>query len=179
MLVEIDTNNNVYVAVVSQQYVYLLSRKPVQISTSYYLKKINLVERNYDIYDKELLTIVKTLKEFRAKLMLVNNMLILTDYKNLEYFTTTKVLTLRQVRQSKKLATFDFSITYRPGPLNVYVDALIRRPQDLLSKETLAYYKQVLLLPKLFVEPPTSVAAYVVRVVAYRAIVILLRRSIR
>ena len=66
--------------------------------TSYYSKKMNLVERNYDIYDKELLAIVKTLKEFRAKLMSVENMLILTDYKNLKYFTTTKMLNSRQAR---------------------------------------------------------------------------------
>jgi hypothetical protein len=66
--------------------------------TSYYLKKMNPAERNYDIYDKELLAIVKTLKEFRAKLMSVENMLILTDHKNLEYFITIKMLNSRQAR---------------------------------------------------------------------------------
>jgi hypothetical protein len=59
---------------------------------------MNPAERNYDIYDKELLAIVKTLKEFRAKLMSIENMLILTDHKNLEYFTTTKLLNARQAR---------------------------------------------------------------------------------
>jgi ABC-type Zn uptake system ZnuABC Zn-binding protein ZnuA len=59
---------------------------------------MNPAERNYDIYDKELLAIVKTLKEFRAKLMSIENMLILTDHKNLEYFTTTKLLNERQAR---------------------------------------------------------------------------------
>jgi len=39
--------------------------------TSYYSKKMNPTERNYDIYDKELLAIMKTLKEFRAELMSV------------------------------------------------------------------------------------------------------------
>jgi hypothetical protein len=63
--------------------------------TSYFSKKMNPAKRNYDIYDKELLAIVKTLKEFRAELMLVGNMLVLTDHKNLEYFTTTKLLNSR------------------------------------------------------------------------------------
>ena len=63
--------------------------------TSYFSKKMNPAKRNYDIYDKELLTIVKTLKEFRAELMSVGNMLVLTDHKNLEYFTTTKLLNSR------------------------------------------------------------------------------------
>jgi len=66
--------------------------------TSYYSKKMNPAERNYDIYDKELLAIMKTLKEFRAELMSVQNMLILTNHKNLEYFTTTKMLNSRQAR---------------------------------------------------------------------------------
>lgn len=66
--------------------------------TSYFSKKMNPAERNYDIYDKELLAIMKTLKEFRAELMSVENMLVLTDHKNLEYFTTTKMLNARQAR---------------------------------------------------------------------------------
>jgi hypothetical protein len=66
--------------------------------TSYFSKKMNPAERNYDIYNKELLAIVKTLKEFRAKQMSVENMLVLTDHKNLEYFTTTKMLNVRQAR---------------------------------------------------------------------------------
>jgi hypothetical protein len=96
--------------------------------TSYFSKKMNPAKRNYDIYDKELLAIVKTLKEFRAELMSVGNMLVLTDHKNLEYFTTTKLLNSRQARWAEELAAFDFTISYRPGPLNVRADALTRRP---------------------------------------------------
>jgi hypothetical protein len=59
---------------------------------------MNPAERNYDIYDKELLAIMKTLKEFRAELMSVKNMLVLTDHKNLEYFITTKLLNAQQAR---------------------------------------------------------------------------------
>jgi hypothetical protein len=92
------------------------------------VKKMNPIERNYDTYDKELLAIVKTLKEFRAELMSVKNMLVLTDYKNLEYFTTTKLLNVQQVHWAEELAAFDFIITYRPGPLNVRADVLTRRP---------------------------------------------------
>jgi hypothetical protein len=97
-LVETDANDNVCAAVVSQQHEHPFTGKPVWMPTSYYSKKMNPAERNYDIYDKELLAIVKTLKEFRAELMSVENMLILTDHKNLEYFTTTKMLNSRQAR---------------------------------------------------------------------------------
>jgi len=124
---------------------------------------MNPAERNYDIYDKELLAIVKTLKEFRAELMSMENMLILTDHKNLEYFTTTKVLNARQARWAEELAAFDFNITYRPGPLNVRADALTRRPQDLPTDETLAQREQTLLPPELFIELLTTIGAHETR----------------
>jgi hypothetical protein len=97
-LVETDANDNVCAAVVSQQHDHPVIGKPVWMPTSYFSKKMNPAERNYDIYDKELLAIVKTLKEFRAELMSVKNLLVLTDHKNLEYFTTTKLLNTRQAR---------------------------------------------------------------------------------
>lgn len=158
-LVETDANDNVCAAVVSQQHPHPSSGKPVWMPTSYFSKKMNPAERNYDIYDKELLAIVKTLKEFRAELMSVENMLVLTDHKNLEYFTTTKLLNARQARWAEELAAFDFTITYRPGPLNVRADALTRRPQDLPDEGTLAHREQVVLPASRFSDPPTTVMA--------------------
>ena len=55
------------------------------------------IERNYDIYDKELLAIIKAFKEYRLELISYNRtepVLVLYNYKNLEYFTTTKRLNL-------------------------------------------------------------------------------------
>ena len=46
-------------------------------------------EYNYEIYDKEMLTIIYTLKEWDAKLRGVPHFLILIDHKNLKYFMTT------------------------------------------------------------------------------------------
>ena len=55
-------------------------------------------KRNYNIYDKELLAIVKSFKEYRLELTPYENKVlvkVLTDYKNLEYFITTKKLNAR------------------------------------------------------------------------------------
>ena len=41
-----------------------------------------------------------------------------TDHKNLEYFTTTKVLNRRQARWVQELAGYDFKIVFRPGTQN-------------------------------------------------------------
>jgi len=46
-------------------------------------------ECNYEIYDKEILMIIYTLKEWDTKLRGVPYFLILIDHKNLEYFITT------------------------------------------------------------------------------------------
>ena len=63
------------------------------------------VELNYDIHDKELLAIFKALKIWRHYLEgLVYSINIVTDYKILEYFSTTKVLTQRQVQWSDYLS---------------------------------------------------------------------------
>ena len=51
------------------------------------------VELNYDIYNKELLGIVTVLKEQRAFLYSIIELFkIITDYKNLVEFLTTKEL---------------------------------------------------------------------------------------
>ena len=56
-------------------------------------------ELNYDIYNKELLGIVTALKEWRAFLYGTIELLkVITDYKNLVRFLTTKELNQRQVR---------------------------------------------------------------------------------
>ena len=43
--------------------------------------------------------------------------LVMSDHQNLEYFTTTKVLTRRQARWSEYLSWFNYTIRYRPGKL--------------------------------------------------------------
>ena len=59
-------------------------------------KKIVPAECNYKIYNKELLAIVNAFETQTAELGSVQaSTLVLTDYKNLEYFTTTKKLNRR------------------------------------------------------------------------------------
>ena len=58
-----------------------------------------VAELNYDTYDKELLAIFKAFKIWQHYLEgPIYSIDIVTDHKNLEYFSTTKVLTQRQAR---------------------------------------------------------------------------------
>ena len=57
-----------------------------------------MVELNYNIYNKELFAIFKAFKIWWHYLEgLAYSINVVTDHKNLEYFSTTKVLTQRQV----------------------------------------------------------------------------------
>ena len=54
-------------------------------------------ELNYDVHDKELLAIFEAFKRWRHYLEgSAEPIDIVTDHKNLEYFSTTKLLTQRQ-----------------------------------------------------------------------------------
>ena len=58
-----------------------------------------VAELNYDIHDKELLTIFEAFNIWQDYLEgPVYPINVVTDHKNLEYFSTTKVLTQRQAQ---------------------------------------------------------------------------------
>lgn len=97
---------------------------------AYYSKKNNPAECNYEIYDKEMLAIVRCLEEWDAELRSVEKFVIHSDHKNLEYFMTTRKLSERQMRWSLILSQYNFAISYVPGSQNERADALSRREQD-------------------------------------------------
>ena len=106
---------------------------------AYFSARHSAQECNYEIYDKELLAIVKALEEWRPELQGTQEPFeVITDHKNLEYFTTTKALNQRQVRWSEFLSQFNFRIVYRPGSRAVKPDALSRRPGDRPAKADLS-----------------------------------------
>lgn len=96
---------------------------------AFYSKAMLPAERNYDIYDKELLAIVRALEEWRPYLEgSPHQVRIISDHKNLEYFMTSRDLTRRQARWSLFLNRFWFLIEHRPGRLSGGPDGMSRRP---------------------------------------------------
>jgi len=92
---------------------------------------MNPAENNYEIYDKELLAIIRCFEQWRPELEGAAFPIdVLSDHKNLQYFATTKQLSHRQARWSEYLSRFDFTISYRPGKQGEKPDALTRRSQD-------------------------------------------------
>ena len=84
-------------------------------------------ELNYDTYDKKLLAIFEAFKIWQHYLEgLAYFINIVTDYKNLEYFSTTKVLIQRQAQWFEYLSQFNLVIRFCPGCLDTKPDTLTR-----------------------------------------------------
>ena len=119
---------------------------------AFFSSKHTVAECNYEIYDKELLAIVKALEEWRPELQGTENPFeIITDHKNLQTFMSTKQLNQRQVRWAEFLSQFNFVIMYRPGSKATLPDALSRlpgtKPKD-GDDERLRHRAQVILSPE-------------------------------
>ncbi len=82
-------------------------------SIIYFFKTLFFVECNYEIYDKELLIIIRCFKQWRTKLQSIEKFInVLIDHKSLEYLITIKKLNKRQTRWAEFLSEFDFKIIY-------------------------------------------------------------------
>jgi hypothetical protein len=64
---------------------------------AFFSRKLSPAEVNYDIYDKELMAVVKSFEEWRAELEGADTPVqVISDHKNLQHFMTTKRLSRRQ-----------------------------------------------------------------------------------
>ena len=92
-------------------------------------KYLSDTECNYEIYDKEMLAIIRCLEEWRHFLEgAVIKFEIWTDHKNLEYFMKTQKLNQRQARWALYLSRFDFMLKHVLGSKMEKVNSLSRRP---------------------------------------------------
>src|SRR5258706_1698259 len=129
--VETDASNYAYGAVLSQKGKEDQKQHPV----AFFSKSMTPAERNYSIADKETLAIVKSLQHWRhwlegTKLPIE----ILTDHKNLEYFTKPQILNRRQLRWADLMHHFHFGIGWIPGSRNGAADALSRKAEHIPEK---------------------------------------------
>ena len=102
---------------------------------AFHSRSFNTTELNYDVHDKELFAIFEAFRIWRHYLDgSANPVDVVTDHKNLEYFSTSKILNRRQARWAEYLCQFNLVIRFRPGKLGAKPDALTRR-WDVYAKE--------------------------------------------
>jgi hypothetical protein len=126
-ILECDCSNFALGAVLSQ-----ICKKDGKLHPVAYLSwSLIDLERNYEVFDKELLAIVAAFKEWRQ--FLEGNpqrltAIVYTDHRNLESFMTTKQLTRQQAQWAETMRCFDFEIIFRLGRQATKPDALSRCP---------------------------------------------------
>ena len=119
---------------------------------AFFSQKNSPAECNYEIYEKELLAIIKCTRQWSAELRSAGRFRVLTDHKNLTYFATHRRLKERQMRWAEELSQYNFSIAYRPGKEGGLPDALSRREQDMPQDydERLLHREASILSPEQF-----------------------------
>ena len=86
IIVETDTSDYI-----SEDILFQYNKNDVLHFIAYFSKKHNSAQCNYEIYDKELMAIICTFKEWHSELKGFTYLIdVITDHKNLEYFIFTK-----------------------------------------------------------------------------------------
>ncbi|KAJ1128271.1 hypothetical protein NDU88_006650 [Pleurodeles waltl] len=129
IIVEADASDVAIGAVLSQRNKDTGQLHPV----AYMSRKLNEAEQNYVIAEKELLAIRDAFKEWRHHLLGAKyTVTVYTDHRNLQFMSSARLLTPRQLRWMLLFAEFDFVVTFRPGKDNRKADALSRQESTTL-----------------------------------------------
>ncbi|KAJ1126111.1 hypothetical protein NDU88_004520 [Pleurodeles waltl] len=128
-IVEADASDVAIGAVLSQRNKDTGQLHPV----AYMSRKLNEAEQNYVIAEKELLAIRDAFKEWRHHLLGAKyTVTVYTDHRNLQFMSSARLLTPRQLRWMLFFAEFDFLVTFWPGKDNRKADALSRQESTTL-----------------------------------------------
>jgi transposase InsO family protein len=96
---------------------------------AYLSKALTETQRNYEIYDKEMLAIMLSLNEWRHYLIGAEEVFeVWTDHQNLQYFRQPQKVNRRQARWLTELSEYHFTLHHKPGDMNVKADFLSRPP---------------------------------------------------
>jgi len=98
-------------------------------SVAYISKLLNETEKNYKIYDKEMLVVIHCLEAWRHFLEESRSKFkVWTNHKNLEYFISNQKLNHRQAQWALYLSRFNFILKHISGSKMGKADRLSRRP---------------------------------------------------
>ena len=94
---------------------------------AFFSKTFSEAERNYEIYDRELLGVIHALEEWHHYIQGSGHTTIIhTDHRNLTYFKLAQKLNCRQARWALYLLEFDIKLVHIPGTKMIQSDTLSR-----------------------------------------------------
>ncbi len=121
---EVDTSNFAIGATLNQK-----DERGCWHPVAYYSTTLSDTERNYDIYDKELLAIVKSLRHWRTYLAGATHTIVIhTNHANLLYWKEPRKISRRIAREFQELQEYNFVLKHIVGTKNARADALLRQP---------------------------------------------------
>jgi RNase H-like domain found in reverse transcriptase/Integrase zinc binding domain len=96
---------------------------------AYYLATFTEMECNYNIYEQELLAIIKAITHWRPYLIWTKEpFTILTDHANLLHWKSPRKLNRRTAHWHRELQDYNFKLHHVPGKLHTATDALSQPP---------------------------------------------------
>ena len=95
---------------------------------AFYSRKLNAAQKNYTTREKELISIVETLKEFNT-ILFGHEVIVYTDHKNLTH-ETELVSSPRVMRWRLLLEEYKISLKYIKGCKNIFANCLSRIPTE-------------------------------------------------
>jgi len=107
------------------------TQKPKLHPIAYYSASFIQAERNYDIYERELLAVVKALKHWHHHLARAKHpFTVVTDHTNLAYWKESRDLNCRTARWHSFLQDYWFFIQITPGKNHSAANFLSRHPHN-------------------------------------------------
>src|SRR6267154_2509743 len=103
------------------------AKKPTQHPITYYSSTFILAERNYDIYEQELLAVLKSLEHWRPHLVAIETpVTVLTDRANLTFWKNPCKVNRRVACWFATLQDYNLRIKHVSGKLHAVADMLSR-----------------------------------------------------
>ena len=100
-------------------------KTPHLFPIAYYSATFMATERNYDIYERELLAVIKALQHWRQYLIWTQEPFIIqTDHANLLYWKSPWKLNQRTAQWHAELQDYNFQIIHILGKSHVLADML-------------------------------------------------------
>ena len=113
---------------------------------AYRFQTLNQAKRGYNVYDKELLAVLRALQHWRHYLADAKHQVIVhTDHEALLGFKEPKNINRRLAQYVVELADYNLALKHKPGKEKKITDALSRRPDyDIEENDN----KGILVLPE-------------------------------
>ena len=120
--VEVDASNYAMGAVLMQK-----DDNNVLHPVAFFSKTMNQAQRNYNVYNRELLALVDTCRHWRHYLHQLAHMVkVHTNHANLLYWKNPGEHNRRVARWHAELMEYDFTLVHLPGRKNGHANALSR-----------------------------------------------------